>query len=829
MEGVRSQIRFDAPCQKALVMMCFEFKRWPVALLNRTVQLIRSVLLRWPMQWLAAVLSAVCVWVVLYTYQSSESMVQQYAFESAQTHADSVTQFRNFYTQELVPRAQKGGLQITHDYKALDNALPLPATLTIDLGHYLSKVDGGTQINLYSDMPFPWRQAERQLDDFQKQALQHLKNNPNEPYVREEMRNGQRVLRFAQADRMLPRCVACHNSYPGSPFTGWKDGDVRGALEVVLPVSQWQTASTVVLNRTFSVLLALLFCGLFLIWVSVQRIREALQTARDLSGQRQVAIRQLSQEIAEREQAERQLRLSESKLTGIFNSVPEAIVVANAKGVIVQCNAATEAMFGYAWDDLMGQNLRMLMNAQESEHHDGYLQAYLGTGDKKIMNQPRVVQGLRRDGSLFPVRLTISETRVDSEHFFIGVMQDFTSIQNTQNLLVEAKDKAEQANRMRGEFLANMSHEIRTPVNGIVGMTELALELAESKTQKEYLTLARDSANHLLQIINEILDFSKIEAKAMELIPVEVCPAQLIRHTVRSLEQLARVKGVDLRLEPDAAMPELVWMDPVRMRQVLTNVIGNAIKFTAKGSVTVRTAVSPGQDEQVVLLDITITDTGIGFDPTRTDALFSPFTQADGSVTRSFGGTGLGLAITRSLLQLMGGDIRAEGRPGQGATFVVHVPLHKVTESLALAPVVQVPEAPVPSVSALSVLLVEDHDINRKLAEILLQRMGCRYDTASDGQQALDQLAAAHFDVVLMDVMMPVMDGITALRQLREREKATGGHTAVLMVTAHAMTGDRERFLAAGADGYVSKPMSEAALQTEIDRVMAALSADKSA
>jgi|688.fasta_scaffold71720_3 PAS domain S-box-containing protein len=776
------------------------------------------------MEWLGGVLIVMALFVVIYTYRSSESMVRQYAAESAQAHADSVTQFRNFYTQELVPRAVQGGLEVTHDYKSRDNALPLPATLTIDLGHYLSKVDGGTQVRLYSDHPFPWREVDRSLDDFQKQALKHLKEKPNQPFVREEVLNGSRVLRFAQADRMLASCVACHNHYPGSPRTDWQLGDVRGALEVVLPVSQWQLASTGVLNRTFMVLLLLLLLGFLLIWFSVKRIRMALMTAHQLSSEREVAIRQLSEEIAEREQVEKDLRLSEGKLQSIFKSVPEAVVVANAQGEIVQCNDATAVIFDYPMQALMGQRVNMLMAEAELTSHDQYLNRYLPLGEKNLVNQPLVLQGRRRDGSLFPVRLMISETRLDNQHFYIGVMQDFTAIQSAQELLVEAKEKAEQANRLRGEFLANMSHEIRTPMNGIVGMTELALDTQDPARQKEYLVLARDSANHLLQIINEILDFSKIEAKALELELLEVSPAQLVRHTARSLEQLATAKGVDFRLETAADIPDLLWMDPVRMRQVLTNLIGNAIKFTDRGSVTVRTELVRVLDPKTVLLRISIIDTGIGFDPDRTEALFSPFTQADGSVTRSFGGTGLGLAITRSLLQLMGGHITAEGRPGQGATFVATLPARLVEQPSVRA--VPTPARPNTGLTAAaqgktcSVLLVEDHDINRKLAEIMLQRMGCRYAAVANGQQALDRLAQERFDVVLMDVMMPVMDGLTALKVLRERETGGIARTPVLMVTAHAMTGDKERFIAAGADGYVSKPMSQAALQKQIERVL---------
>lgn len=774
------------------------------------------------MQAVACVLIAVSAWVVYYTYKSSERVVFQYATESAQEHAESVTQFRNFYAQELVPRAIRAGVEVTHDYKSRDNALPLPATLTIELGHYLSQVDGGTQVRLYSDLPFPWREGERQLDEFQKQALAHLKTNPRMPFVREEVLNGQRVLRYAQADRMLSGCVTCHNQYPSSPKTDWKVGDVRGALEIILPVSQWQSATTQVLTRTFTVLLGLLLGGLLLVWLSVRRMRASLMVARDLSTQRQQAIHQLHQEISDRQLIEQELRLSESKLNSIFTSVPEAIVVADARGNIVQCNVATAEIFGFVLSDLVGQNIKVLMQTSERDAHDGYLQAYAQTGQKHLLNQPRIVRGMRKDGTLFPVRVTVKETRVDDAHFFIGVIQDFTAIQDTQDLLVEAKNKAEQANRMRGEFLANMSHEIRTPMNGILGMTELAMSTDDSQTQKEYLSLARDSAGHLLHIINQILDFSKIEAGALELEELTVCPAQLVRHTARSLEHLAQTKGVALHVINGASLPELVWLDPVRVRQVLTNLIGNAIKFTDEGSITVESCVRPHTSPDWVTLEIAVTDTGVGFDDARIEALFSPFTQADGSITRSYGGTGLGLAITRSLMQLMGGDVTATSQQGQGACFTIRFPVKHVT--LPAAEVVSSSNANMEADlmllgRPLSVLLVEDHEINRKLAQIMLQRMGHQFVTANDGQQALDCLDKEHFDVVLLDVMMPVMDGLTALRLWREREAQRHlRRTTVLMVTAHAMTGDRERFMAAGADGYVSKPMSEVSLRKEINR-----------
>ena len=794
-----------------------------MAFFYRFTHPLRSLLLRWPLMWLAVVLVAISLWMVLYTYQSSERMVRQYATDSAKAHATSLTQFRNFYTDELAPRAMEAGVHITHDYKDRKNALPLPATLMIDLGHYLSKVDGGTQVKLYSDLPFPWRVKERELDDFQTQALAHLKKTPDVPYVREEVIGGMRMLRYAQSDRMTLRCVACHNSYPNSPRTDWKTGDVRGALEIVLPVTEWQLASAGVLNRTFFVLLTMLFLGLLLVWVLVRRFRQALLNSRELSAERHDAIRQLSEEITERKQVAHQMRLSESKLQSIFKSVPEAIVVANGRGQIVQFNAATESIFGYTLAELNQQPVNMLMGPEDNARHADYMKAYHQSGEKKIINQPRVLQGRRKDGQLFPLRLTVSEMRVDNEVHFVGVMQDFTDIETARMLLIEAKEKAEKDNLMRGEFLANMSHEIRTPMNGIVGMTELAMETSDKDVQKEYLTLARDSANHLLHIINQILDFSKIEARAVELEFQEVSPGQLVRDTARSLEQLARVKGIDLEVDIAAAVPEFALLDPVRIRQVLTNLIGNAIKFTRVGTVTVSAQSLPSQVQGQCVLRISITDTGIGFDPARTSSLFSPFTQADGTVTRSFGGTGLGLAITRRLVQLMGGDITATSQPGLGASFTVTLPVTRVDfdplTSKALASPSEQQAAPIYQ-KPVSVLLVEDHDINRKLAEIMLHRMGFRYVSANDGLQALDIMEKDRFDLVLMDVMMPVMDGITALKLLREREAGTERRTRVLMVTAHAMTGDRERFLSAGADGYVSKPMSQSILQQEIERVL---------
>ncbi len=781
---------------------------------------LRALYLKpWALPALAAVLVLLAVYVGWYTVSSARQVVRAYMVDTAVKQAESVSHFRNFYATEILPKAKDGGIGVSHLYKELPNTLPVPATLMIDLGHYLSKTESGNKVALYSDMPFPWRVAERQLDSFQTDALAHLRQHPDEPFVREETVNGVDVLRYAQADRMQAFCVACHNTIPDSPKTNWQVGDVRGALEISIPAKNWQSAATAVLNRSFAILLLLLVLGMTGVWLITRRLQNALHTSRRLSTEREAANLQLRREIDERRTVERNLRLSESKLNSIFDSAPEGIVVIDTHGTIIQANVAAATMFGCEHAELLGQNVGMLMAAGNRARHAQDINTYLHTGIQHMLNRPRVVEGCRKDGSTFPLRLSVTETRVDDELYFTGVMQDFTQIKANEAQLIEARNKAEVANRLKGEFLANMSHEIRTPMNGIVGMTQLVLDTELQPQQREHLSLAKESANHLLFIINDILDFSKIESGALELEPARIVPDQILRHTVRSLRGMAEHKGLALRHECTPAVPPEIMADPVRLRQILTNLIGNAIKFTHDGGVTVHMDADPAAADGSVMLRVQVKDTGIGFDPAKAEALFNPFEQADGTITRSYGGTGLGLAISRSLVTLMGGAISAASTPGKGSifTFSMRCTVPKGDEAVFGKSVGAEVDHPV---QTLHILLAEDHPINQKLAGLLLSKMGHSFVLAENGLAALQALAQTHFDLILMDVMMPEMDGQAAVAELRKREAATGRHTPVLMVTAHAMTGDRERFMASGADGYVSKPISAQALQAEIARVM---------
>ena len=402
-----------------------------------------------------------------------------------------------------------------------------------------------------------------------------------------------------------------------------------------------------------------------------------------------------------------------------------------------------------------------------------------------------------------------------------GVMvslDDVTLLEEKEIELMKSKKEAETANQAKSEFLANMSHEIRSPMNAILGFTEL-LRRGQAKNEAEHykhLDIVHASGTHLLGLINDILDLSKVEAGRLEVEHIDCSPHQIACEVVQAQGVKAAEKGISIKLECTGSIPESIATDPARLRQILTNLIGNAIKFTEKGGVRVILRFLPSRP--IAQLQIEVQDSGIGIASDKLENIFEPFTQAEGSITRRFGGTGLGLTISRSFARAMGGDIVATSPPGSGSRFTVTLPAGPIESIKLLTPeeftrLRQVNAAPIGArwkLPKVRILIVDDGEENRELVRLVLEEAGALTEQAENGQIALDKALAHPYDLILMDLQMPVMDGETATHELRSR----GFNTPIVALTAHAMKGFEQGILAAGFTAYLSKPI-------DLDKLMA--------
>lgn len=660
----------------------------------------------------------------------------------------------------------------------------------------------------------------------------------------------------------------------------------------------------------------------------------------------------ISRDVTQEKLALLALRRNERRNRLIIDTALDAFVAIDSEGTIIEWNPQAQATFGWEKIEAIGRSLEsVLIPPQFHESFRAGFARFKQSGESDVLKRRLEMIALHRSGEEFPVEMTISPIRHEPSYMFAAFIHDITRRKHAERELRDSKEAAEAANRAKSDFLANMSHEIRTPMNAVIGMTELVLDTKLSASQREYLSMARDSADALLRLINDILDFSKIEAGKLELESAVFGLRDGLGDTLKSLAIRAQREDLELACHIEPNVPDALIGDSARLRQIVVNLVGNAIKFTERGEVVVYVEVDE-QLENTVQLHFTVSDTGIGIASEKLDRIFHAFEQADTSTTRKYGGTGLGLAICARLVNLMRGSIWVESELGVGSQFhftvrtgvSAEVParsgrrivqgtrvlvvddndtnrtildemlpgwglevtcvdsvhhalaaLHAAKQANALFSLVlsdvNMPEQdgfdlveqiksaqltdavilmlsssdragevqrcrdigvsgylrkPIKqselfdtivaaldidateavtggdgrtegastkigevtiSVPPLRVLLVEDSVVNQKLAIGLLKKWKHSVTIANNGVEALREVAASRFDLILMDVQMPEMDGLEATQRIRQAERQTGGHIPIIAMTAHAMKGDRERCLESGMDDYVSKPV----------------------
>lgn len=529
-----------------------------------------------------------------------------------------------------------------------------------------------------------------------------------------------------------------------------------------------------------------------------------------------VAIARIRRTGLQTERRGKQLSEAYARLNTILDTSLDAVIVADMQGHILTFNPAAERIFGYRYAEVYGKNLaEIIVPDHFREAHEAGMARMRETGEAKVVDHGRVrLEARRRNGEVFPVELALQKARAGGEEVVIGFLRDISHRVAAETEIMEARDRALAGEKAKAEFLAMMTHEIRTPLNGLLGNLALLKKTPLNSQQAHHLRNMDISGALLMHHVDAVLDVARFEAGAVKAQEDTVHLGQLLQDIVDAQASAAMAGGNRIGWEWSGAALTWVRVDASRLRQVLVNLVGNAIKFTRDGRIQIEAETLPPEDGTRPMVEIRVIDTGIGIAEEELGKVFDDFHTIGGAEASTVGGTGLGLGIARRFMQALGGEIGVESTPGEGSAFWVRFP---VTPAEAPAPDTDRPEAPPPDTAPCRILLVEDNEINLDLARHMLRGLGHSVTEARDGRAAVALAGAEPFDMILMDVRMPVLNGLDATRAIRAGA-GPNATTPIIAVSANVLPEARDRFVAAGMTGFLAKPLSPDSLARVIAR-----------
>jgi two-component system, sensor histidine kinase and response regulator len=540
----------------------------------------------------------------------------------------------------------------------------------------------------------------------------------------------------------------------------------------------------------------------------LERCRGRLEEMADARSNELLLNQRLESEIAIRTRMETALTESEEKYRKLVENANEAIFSVNREGRVTLANKYAAEWVGCSPEEVLHKTMWDLFPPKFADPQMKTLIEVMDTGEGVLKETETL-----KDGEKAYIIISVQPIYGDNDKAdsVLCFATDITDRKSAEEDLLSAKEEAERANRLKSEFLANMSHEIRTPLNAIIGFTDVLMEDEHEEEKQERLSIIKHSGQTLLAIINDILDLSKIEADKIVIENDSFSLHSLFEHFSTMFGKTAELKGLDFIVAVDENAPRLLYGDEKRLEQILINLLSNAFKFTHQGRVEMRCKY---EESQLIIL---VRDTGVGIPEEKQESIFNPFEQADSSTVKQFGGTGLGLAICKRLARIMGGEITLKSAEGKGSEFCVRLPFQESESEerkIVAKEQVKVKKRP----EDLRVLLAEDNPINQKLIIAILEKGGVSCDVADDGAIALDKLKHGKYDLLLLDMQMPVMDGEEVLRRIRKEENLK--KIKIIALTAHALKGDEEKYLAMGSDGYISKPVNKDLLLKTVDEMV---------